>query len=231
MYFKKIIFVSLIIISSLVIIYIINEKINDKKIYFPIKIISIESKLINSSKENIFKTTKNYLKTKSFFTMDINYLKEEIEKIDWVSIANIKRIYPSEVKITITEHSPVAIWNNDYYLNDKGKIFLANKIEGNFPLIISNSNRNNILFEYFSLFSKGALENKINEKVKKIEENDIRSLSITLMSNITIMLGSKNINEKIGIFFKAYKTLNSSDLKKIRYIDMRYSNGFAIGWK
>ena len=51
------------------------------------------------------------------------------------------------------------------------------------------------------------------------------------MSNITITLGSKNIKEKISIFFKAYKTLNSSDLKKIRYIDMRYSNGFAIGWK
>ena len=89
MYIKKIILIFLIIVSSLVIIYIINEKINDKKIYFPIKIISIESKLINSSKESIFKTAKNYLKTKSFFTMDINYLKEEIEKIDWVSIANI----------------------------------------------------------------------------------------------------------------------------------------------
>ena len=40
-------------------------------------------------------------------------------KIDWVSIANIKRNYPNEVKIFITEHLPVAIWNNDYYLIDQ----------------------------------------------------------------------------------------------------------------
>ena len=60
---------------------------------------------------------------------------------------------------------------------------------------------------------------------------DIRSLSISLLSGITIIVGSRDIKKKINIFFKAYKTLNSSDLKKIRYIDMRYSNGFAIGWK
>ena len=70
-----------------------------------------------------------------------------------------------------------------------------------------------------------------NEKILQIKENEIRSLTVLLASNVAIKFGSQNIKERIAIFFKAYKTLNSSDLKKIRYIDMRYSNGFSIGWK
>jgi cell division septal protein FtsQ len=68
--------------------------------------------------------------------------------------------------------------------------------------------------------------------IVEISENNIRSLSVLLSSGITIRFGSKNINDKMKIFFKSYKKiLNTSDLKKIRYIDMRYSNGFSIGWK
>ena len=115
----------IIIIIMSVMIYYIYQKFHDSKIYFPINKISIEeSRLINSDKGKIFGISKNYLKKKSFFTMDINYLREKIEKIDWVKNVTIRRSYPDEVKIYIEEHIPVAIWNNDYYLDEFGKIFL-----------------------------------------------------------------------------------------------------------
>ena len=68
-------------------------------------------------------------------------------------------------------------------------------------------------------------------EIKKIEENDIRSLSAHFSSGIIVKFGSKDIRNKIHTFVKIYNTLNSSDLEKIGYIDMRYSNGFSIGWK
>ncbi len=216
----------------LTMIYYAYEKFNDAKIYFPINKITIkESKLINSDKSKIFDVSKNYLKKKSFFTMDINYLRKKVENIDWVKNVTIRRSYPDEVKIFVEEHIPTAIWNNDYYLDEFGNIFSANKINSDLPLIVSKSNRNNIIFKYFTLFSKSISDNKIDEKIIKIKENEIRSLSVYLLSGIKVEFGSSNIIERINIFFNAYKTLNSSDLKKIRYIDMRYSNGFSIGWK
>ena len=222
----------IIIIIILAMTYYIYQKFNDSKIYFVINKISIEeSRLINSDKGKIFEISNNYLKKKSFFTMDINYLREKIEKIDWVKNVIIRRSYPDEVKIYIEEHIPVAIWNNDYYLDEFGKIFSANNINSDLPLIASRSNRNNIIFKYFTLLSKSILDNEIDDKVIKIQENEIRSLSVFFSSGIKVEFGSSNITDKINIFFKAYKTLNSSDLKKIRYIDMRYSNGFSVGWK
>ena len=222
------------LILSIVIIAVIylNTKTNrDRKIYFPIKNISIESKIINVNKDDVFEKSKNYLNSKSFFNFKINILKNEIEKVSWVRSADIKRVYPDEVKIYIKEHVPVAIWNNKSYMNNSGDIFFIHDIKKNLPMINSNESRNKIMHVYFSLLLKYISDYNFDIEIKKIEENEIRSISAYLSSGIIVKFGSKDIKSKIHTFFKAYKTLNSSDLKKIGYIDMRYSNGFSIGWK
>jgi len=227
---KKTTYISIIIIIFIIVL-IINEKISDTKIYFQISDIRLGQKSLNVNEAEIFKIAEKYLKNKSFFNINLDYLKNSIEKVAWVKNAYIRRSYPNEVIIFIEEYTPVAVWNNDSYISENGYIFSANKIEKKLPKISSYSNRNIIIFEYFSLILDGIRKNKLNDKVLLIKENEIRSLTVLLESNIAIKFGSKNIEERIGIFFKAYKTLNTSDLKKIRYIDMRYSNGFSIGWK
>ena len=226
---KKNLFILLIFIIIVVYLNIKNK--NDRTIYFPIKEISIESKIINTSKDDVFEKSKNYLNSKSFFNFKINILKKEIEKVSWVKSADIRRVYPGKIKIYIEEHVPIAIWNNKSYMNDTGDIFFIRDIEKKLPVINSNKNRNKIMFVYFSLLLKYISDYNFDIKIKKIEENDIRSLSAYLSSGIIVKFGSKDIKDKIHTFIKLYKTLNSSDLEKIGYIDMRYANGFSIGWK
>ena len=225
---KKSIFLLIILFVSISYFY---NKIDYKKIYFPIKTISIESKIINSKKMDIFKISKKYLSSKSFFNFKINTLKEEIENIEWIRSANIRRVYPSEVKIFVEEHTPIAIWNDKSYLNEFGEVFFISEIKKDLPRLKSFNNRNITMFDYFSLFSKYLSKNEINDKIERIEENNIRSLSVFLSSGIIIRFGSKNVKDKLIKFFKVYKALNTRDLNRIRYIDMRYSNGFSIGWK
>ena len=218
-------------IAILIGIYLNIKNIDDRNIYFPIKNISIESIIININKDDVFEKSKNYLDSKSFFNFKINILKKEIEEVSWVKSADIRRVYPGEIKIYIEEHIPIAIWNNESYMNNIGDIFFINNIKKNLPILISNQSGNKIMFEYFSLLLKYISDENFDIKIKKIEENDIRSLSAYLSSGIIVKFGSKDIRGKILTFIKVYKTLNTSDLEKIRYIDMRYSNGFSIGWK
>lgn len=232
MILKKKITIILLLIIIIIIAFIIKNNLNNEKTYFQITDITIDLKNIeNSSVDDIREVAKKYVRSKSFFNVDINYLQSKIENIDWISSANIRRSYPNEIIIFVTEHIPIAIWNNKDYLNQYGEIFTANKKNNKFPILISKNNKNKIIFEYLSLFSNDLIRHNINEKVVKIIEDDIRSISVILSSGFTIKLGSKNVKEKIDIFFKVYQTLNSSDLSKMRYIDMRYSNGFSVGWK
>ena len=231
LFFRKKKLYLLLILAFLTLIFFLNGKINDKKIYFPIKKISLVSHTNYSDKIKIYKKSKKYLSKKSFFNLKIIDLKKEIENVAWIRLAHVRRVYPDEIEIYIIEHIPIAIWNDKMFLNDLGEIFFANDIDIKLPKIYSTNDRNKIIFKYFVAFSKNLIMNNIHHSVIKMDENNRRSLTIKLSSNIIIYLGSNDIMNKIDTFFKVYNSLNSSDLTKIRYIDMRYSNGFAVGWK
>jgi len=227
---KKNFFILVFIITVVFLIYSVY-KLSENQVIFPIKKITIETKIINANKSKIFNLSKNYLSNKSFFNFEIDILKEQLEKIEWIKNVNVRRVYPDEVKIYIQEYIPEAIFNNNSYLNSNGDKFFVDKIDKILPNLFAQDDRNYAVYGYYNLFNSNLVKNNINSKVLVVSENDIRSLKIILSSGITIKLGSQNINEKINIFFKIYDQLNSSDLEKIGYIDMRYSNGFSIGWK
>lgn len=214
---------------SLLVLLIILLKTNNREIFhFPIKNV-ISSELINVNEDDISKAVK-YLYSKSFFDIDLNYLKNKLEKIEWVRKINVRRSYPNEIIIDIEEHTPILIWNNKMYINTYGEKFNVSKIDKNIPILISDESRINEVFTYFKLFNEKLSSRKLDFKITKIMENEIRSLTIGLSSGINIQLGSKDVNIKIPLFFEIYKSLNTRDLNKIRYIDMRYSNGFSVGW-
>ena len=213
---------------TLLILIIIIKTNNSEIFYFPIKNVT-SSELINVNKDDISKAVK-YLYSKSFFDIDLNYLKNKLEKIEWVRKINVRRSYPNEIIIDIEEHTPILIWNNKMYINKYGEKFNVSKIDKNIPILISDESRINEVFAYFKLFNEKLSSRKLDFKITKIMENEIRSLTISLSSGINIQLGSKDVNNKIPLFFEIYKSLNTRDLNKIRYIDMRYSNGFSVGW-
>ena len=214
-------------IILLILILIIKTK-NSEIFYFPIKNVT-SSELINVNKDDISKAVK-YLYSKSFFDIDLNHLKNKLEKIEWVRKINVRRSYPNEIIIDIEEHTPILRWNNKMYINKYGEKFNASKIDKSIPILISDESRINEVFAYFKLFNEKLSSRKLDFKITKITENEIRSLAISLSSGINIQLGSKDVNNKIPLFFEIYKSLNTRDLNKIRYIDMRYTNGFSVGW-
>ena len=214
---------------SLLVLLIIILKTNNREIFhFPIKNVT-SSELINVNKDDISNAVE-YLYSKSFFDIDLNYLKNKLEKIEWVRNINVRRSYPNEIIIDIEEHTPILIWNNKKYINKYGEKFHVNKIDKNIPILISDEARINEVFTYYKLFNEKLISSKLDFKITKIMENEIRSLTIRLSSGINIQLGSKDVNNKIPLFFEIYESLNTRDLNKIRYIDMRYSNGFSVGW-
>ena len=213
---------------TLLILLIIIKTNNSEIFYFPIKKVT-SSELINVNKDDISKAVK-YLYSKSFFDIDLNHLKNKLEKIEWVRKIDVRRSYPNEIIIDIEEHTPILRWNNKMYINKYGEKFNASKIDKSIPILISDESRINEVFAYFKLFNEKLSSRKMDFKITKIMENEIRSLAISLSSGINIQLGSKDVNNKITLFFEIYKSLNTRDLNKIRYIDMRYSNGFSVGW-
>jgi cell division protein FtsQ len=55
--------------------------------------------------------------------------------------------------------------------------------------------------------------------------------NLTLDNGVVVRLGRRQIDDRFERFMLAAAKLVSQRATDIAYVDMRYSNGFAVGWK
>jgi cell division protein FtsQ len=59
----------------------------------------------------------------TFFTVDLERVREALEKLPWVREAKVARHWPDTLVVSLTEHKPLARWNQDALVNDQGEVF------------------------------------------------------------------------------------------------------------
>ncbi len=53
---------------------------------------------------------------------------------------------------------------------------------------------------------------------------------MTLQNGVQVRLGRRDVAERTNLFLDVVADIITSRAKEIDYVDMRYSNGFTIGW-
>ena len=106
----KIILLGALILSS---VFIISQfKLSN---YFPIKTVRIYG--INRIDRQEVQTLLQPLVNQGFFTVKVDYIRDRLSQIPWVSDIFVRRNWPDQVEITIIEKKPIAEWNNQSLLS------------------------------------------------------------------------------------------------------------------
>ena len=58
-----------------------------------------------------------------------------------------------------------------------------------------------------------------------------RQKELELSTGVTVRLGRRQVDERMDRFVQFGVQVISGRAAEVRYVDMRYSNGFAIGWR
>ena len=61
--------------------------------------------------------------------------------------------------------------------------------------------------------------------------DDRGSWEMTLQNGIEVRLGRKDVDRRTDLFLDVVADIIAGQAAEIDYIDMRYGNGFTIGWK
>lgn len=91
------------------------------KTLFSVKDITVEYTVKNeSSVEDVFEIINKY-KGKSMFTIDTDQLKEEITKDRFLKVIEIKKVYPNELVVNLSERTEVFYYKtqDEYYYLDE----------------------------------------------------------------------------------------------------------------
>lgn len=61
----------------------------------------------------------------TFFTVDLEHVRESLEKLPWVREARVERRWPDTLVVSLEEQVPVARWNDNALVNSEGGVFVA----------------------------------------------------------------------------------------------------------
>jgi cell division protein FtsQ len=61
----------------------------------------------------------------NFFTVDIERLRQSLEKLPWVRGVSIRREFPYRLAVQLEEHQALARWNNAALVNQQGEVFVV----------------------------------------------------------------------------------------------------------
>ena len=67
--------------------------------------------------------------------------------------------------------------------------------------------------------------------VRELQVDDRGAWNLTLQNGINIRLGRRDVEDRTQLFLEVVADIVSSREAEIDFVDMRYNNGFAIGWK
>ena len=180
------------------------------RIFFPVKKILVENTVAINSLE--LRRDLNFLLNSSLFFLDKEKILLTINKEDFVSNFQLKKVYPNTLKIEINEKLPVAIQLIDkkkFYITKKNeKInFVDIKVYKDLPLIFGNNSNFNI---FYNELKKNNFEIK---SIKAFYYFDIGRWDILLKNEKTIKFPEKNYLE---LLTKINLMLNDSNFSKYK---------------
>lgn len=196
----------------------------------PVKRLDIQGPFQRVTKLEILAAAQPDL-TESFLILNLDDIRRRIAAIDWVDTVTLRRVWPDTLRITYQEHRAAARWGDKGLLNTRGELF-ADDVKREYPELPQldgpEGSHRRVAATYLAVRDRLVRANLTLESVAM----DARgSFSIKLAGGLEIRIGRDDVTRRIDRFFAVAVPTLTAELDRVAYIDLRYSNGFAVGWR
>jgi cell division protein FtsQ len=197
----------------------------------PIQRVIVSGRLQRVSALDVEKIVRSRLAGAGLVTVDLEDISRGLRTLAWVDRAAVQRSWPRGLKIDIVEQSAVARWNKAGLLNARGELFLSESrfVPPELPELAGpQGSEQEVTARY--LATQGHLT-EVGMRLAALQLDARGAWNLTLDNGVVVRLGRKQIDGRFERFMLAAAKLVSQRATDIAYVDMRYSNGFAVGWK
>ena len=165
-----------------------------------------------------------------FVGADLDRIQDSVVALPWIDQARVARRWPSRISITVTEQVPAAIWGESGLLNTRGELFVAaaRHIPAELPRLSGPDERSaEVATRYLAVRDQLI---PVGLDLRRVHMDARGSWEMTLNNGIEVRLGRRNVGERTDLFLDVVTDIITGHAKEIDYVDMRYGNGFTIGW-
>jgi len=196
----------------------------------PISSISIEGPFQRVSALQIEEAISTELDS-GFFSANLGLIQDRITALQWIDSANVARRWPGMLKISVSEQIPAAIWGERGLLNTRGDLFVsaARHVPAELPRLSGPDGTSSIVAQRYLDMREKLIP--FGLELRQVALDTRGAWEWKLSGGIDVRLGRRDVDTRTELFLAAAANIVSSREAEINYVDMRYSNGFTIGWK
>lgn len=171
------------------------------------------------------------VKQQGLLSLHLDELRERVHSLDWVDTVNVGRSWPDTVTVRVTEHQAAARWGETGLLNVRGELFTEHSQHA-FPELPSLNGpagtEQEVARRYLAVRGRLAEADLTLEKLTMDERG---AWSLVLGGGQEIRLGRRDVDERLDRFFDVVAPALAAEMPRVQYVDLRYTNGFAVGWR
>lgn len=196
----------------------------------PISRVSVQGELSYISQQAVQERIAPYMSA-SFFTVDLAAMRAELEQMPWIAHAEVRRMWPDQVVISLQEQLPVARWGNGALLNNQGRAFGPSEAANyeHLPLLSGPQRAQQKVMQQYQVLSQ--LLRPMGFSITRLELREHGSWFLNTAQGVEILLGRDHLVDKMRRFAAIHEKVLKQQIANIERIDLRYANGLAVAWR
>lgn len=196
----------------------------------PVRSIVIDGPFQRVSAVEVEQAARGALKG-GFVSADLDRLRNAVEALAWVDRARVQRLWPDRIQVEIVEQQAAARWGDDGLLNTRGELFAngVRHVPPELPRLDGPQGSEWQVAQRYLAIQGRLVEQGLRVAALRLDARG--AWEMDLSNGVTVRLGRRQVDERMDRLVQVAAQVIAGRAAEIAYVDMRYSNGFSIGWR
>lgn len=203
--------------------------------HFPITTVKIIGQRHFLSAKALQETTVPHLHA-GFFRLKVSSLQAQLLSLPWIKQVEVRKIWPNQLVIKFEEHTPAAFWINKGarkgLISQTGTLFFPDMKDVkalNLPCLEGPENKSGLVWQQW--LEMGKTIAALDLKITHLSLVARGAWQLRLSNGLTVILGKNDELNRLQAFADAYERHLKDKQIQIASVDLRYTNGMAVGWR
>jgi cell division protein FtsQ len=197
----------------------------------PIGWVSVAGSFQRVSAVDVERVVKGEVHGVGLLSVDLAAVRRAIHTLPWVDAVSVQRAWPRGLNVLVIEQTAAARWGEQGLVNARGELFAgdARHIPPELAQLSGPADQQPAVAQRY-LAASGRLT-QAGLRLTALRLDARGAWEFDLANGVTVRLGRRQVDERFEKFMSAALKLVTERGEEIAYVDMRYTNGFAIGWR